>query len=172
MTQFSPLTSKGELLNMLFVRGFALALLFVPINSSILSQFSGPSLGQVAGLLNLFRQIGGSIGIALVATLLNSRSHQNFLDLTSKISLLNPQTQIQWKQMQSGLKMKMSDVIGLNSTEYIAPLKTFYYRLQNQVFMMSFLQLVVVIMMIFSVSFIPWYFLKFKKKPQAVMDAH
>lgn len=172
MTLFSPLTSQWELMRMLYVRGFALALLFVPINSSILSQFSGPALGQVAGLLNLFRQIGGSMGIALVATLLNSRSHQNFLDLTSKVSLLNGGTQSQLIQMQSAMKNKMIDAVGMNATVQSAPLKSLYFRIQNQVFMMSFLQLIVVIMVIFSFSFVPLYFLKFKKKPQAVMDSH
>ena len=66
--QFSPTTSQTDIFKMLLMRGFAMAFLFVPINSSILSQFSGENLGQVSGLLNLSRQIGGSIGIALVAT--------------------------------------------------------------------------------------------------------
>ncbi len=34
-----PLSSEWEILRMLFVRGFGMAFLFVPINSSILSQF-------------------------------------------------------------------------------------------------------------------------------------
>ena len=74
MTLFTPLSAKDEVYRMLLVRGFAMAFLFVPINSSILSQYSGMAMGQVAGLLNLFRQLGGSAGIALVATLLNTKS--------------------------------------------------------------------------------------------------
>jgi DHA2 family multidrug resistance protein len=74
--------------------------------------------------------------------------------------------------MQSAMKNKMIDAVGMNATVQSAPLKSLYFRIQNQVFMMSFLQLIVVIMVIFSFSFIPLYFLKFKKKPQAVMDSH
>lgn len=171
MTQFSPLTSKEEILRSLYMRGFALAFLFVPINSSILSQFSGPSLGQVSGLLNLFRQIGGSIGIAMAATLLNSRSHQNYLDLTSKVSLLNPNTQAYYYPTANGLGQKMAGELGM-ATGSQAALQALYYRIQNQVFMMSFLQLLVIIMMIFALSYIPLFLLKFKRRPVAVMDAH
>lgn len=171
MTQFSPLSSKDQILMMLFARGFALAFLFVPINSSILSQFQGPSLGQVAGLLNLFRQIGGSMGVALVATLLNSRSHQNYLDLAGKVSLLNAPTQQTYYSSVNGMSSKMVEGLGMGSAHQ-ATLKSLYYRLENQVFMMSFLQLVVVMGLIFAFSFVPLYFMRFKRKPVAVMDAH
>jgi len=93
LTTLSPQSSREDILLTLYVRGFALAFMFVPINSSILSQFKGVNMGQVSGLLNLSRQIGGSIGIALVGTLLSMRAHQNYIDLASKVSLLNPNTQ-------------------------------------------------------------------------------
>ena len=170
MTRFSPMTSQGEILRMLFVRGFAMAFLFVPINSSILSQFSGAALGQVSGLLNLFRQIGGSVGIAIVGTLLSRNSHQNYLDLTSKVSMLNPATQLTMKQMTGGMAGKMSEGIGM-ATPSAAALQSLYYRLQGQVFMMSFNQLIFVIMIVFSLIFIPLWRLKlrFVVKP---VDAH
>jgi DHA2 family multidrug resistance protein len=148
-----------------------LAFLFVPINSSILSQFTGVNLGQVSGLLNLFRQIGGSMGIALVATLMTSKGHQNYLDLSSNLSLLNPNTQSMFYQTMGGMKQKMSDAIGM-ATSADAALKSLYYRVQNQVFMMSFLQLVWLIMIIFAVAFIPLYRLKFKMKVKGPIDAH
>ncbi|WP_397602267.1 hypothetical protein [Silvanigrella sp.] len=89
MTFFSSLTSEHDILYMLFARGVALAFLFIPINSTILSQFSGFELGQVAGLLNLFRQIGGSIGIALIGTLLARNTNYNYNQLISHVTSLN-----------------------------------------------------------------------------------
>ncbi len=171
MTLFSPLSSKNEILVMLFVRGIAMAFLFVPINSSILSQFSGANLGQVSGLLNLFRQIGGSMGIAMVATLLSKNSHQNYLDLSTKISLLNANSQSAYYQMSNGMKAKMSDVIGMANSSDVA-IKTLYFKVQNQVFMLSFNQLIWIIMAIFSLSFIPLYTLRLKVKPKGPIDAH
>jgi len=45
-------------------------------------------------------------------------------------------------------------------------------RLDGQVFMMSFNQLMWIIMFIFSLSFIPWYFLKIRLRATSVIDAH
>jgi DHA2 family multidrug resistance protein len=171
MTRFSTMTSYSEMMVTLYVRGFAMAFLFVPINSSILSQFKGIDMGQVAGMLNLFRQIGGSMGIALIATLLSANSHQNYLDLVSKISLLNPSTMQIYMQSQAGLAGKMSDSMGMASPLQ-ATLRTLYYRVQNQVFMMSFLQLVWVIMIVFSLSFLALWRIRFKSKSVVVMDSH
>lgn len=171
MTLLSPLSSKGEILRMLFVRGFGMAFLFVPINSSILSQFKGMELGQVSGLLNLARQIGGSVGIALIGTMLNKNSHQNYLDLSTKVSLLNSNAQSAYYSSANGLGQKMSEGLGMASGSDAA-LKSLYARIQNQVFMLSFKQLMFMMMLIFAVSFIPLYLLRFKEKTNKVVDAH
>lgn len=171
MTQFSPQSSKNEILMMLFVRGLALAFLFVPINSSILSQFTGAALGQVSGLLNLFRQIGGSMGIAFVGTMLTKTSAQNYLDLSTHISLLNNTTKSIYYTTSQGFGQKMTEQLG-DGTGVQATLKMLYGKVQAQVFMMSYIQLVWMMMIIFAVSFIPLYFLKMKVKPTGPIDAH
>lgn len=171
MTLFSPLSSKSDILMSLYVRGFALSFLFVPINSSILSQFKGQALGQVSGLMNLFRQIGGSMAIALVATMLNTRSHQNYLDLASKVSMLNPNTQSFYQSAGGALAHKMGEQIGLAAGTRPA-FRVLYFKMQSQVFMITFLQLVFIMMGFVSLGFIPLYLLKFKRPPTVVMADH
>jgi DHA2 family multidrug resistance protein len=171
MTQFSPYSGKQDILNMLFVRGFGMAFLFVPINSSILSQFRGSDLGQVSGLLNLFRQIGGSMGIAMIATLLTTGSSQNYLDLSSKVSMLNPSTQIAYNQTVAGMSGKMPDGVGFRNPREAA-LKSIHFRIDNQVFMITFLQLQYIMMAIVALGFIPLWLLQFKQKVVAVTDSH
>jgi DHA2 family multidrug resistance protein len=171
MTQFSPLSSEGQILRSLYMRGFALAFLFVPINSSILSQFTGSALGQVSGLMNLFRQIGGSMGIAMVATLLNSRSHQNYLDLVSKVSPLNPTTQTFFNGAFAAMKAKMGQEIGMAAGQQAA-LKVIFYKIQSQVFMITFLQLIFIMMLLVSLVFIPLARLRFRSEIATVTDAH
>lgn len=158
-------------MNSLYMRGFALSFLFVPINSSILSQFSGRNLGQVAGLLNLFRQIGGSIGIAMVATILNIKSHQNYADLSQKVTAFSPAAQNFYMGTSQGLTTKMSGELGF-STPQAGALKILYYKVQNQVFMMSFLQLVWIMMAILLISIIPLWRLNLKRGPIKPIDAH
>jgi DHA2 family multidrug resistance protein len=171
MTELSPLSSKNDILIALYTRGFALAFLFVPINSGILSQFKGQAMGEVSGLLNLSRQIGGSIGIALVGTLLTMRGHQNYVDLSAKVSLLNTNTQQIFYQTEAGLTKKMTSGVGMLKADKAA-LTSIKHRLDGQVFMMSFNQLMWIIMIIFSLSYIPWYFLKLRVRPTGVIDSH
>ncbi|BBH51751.1 DHA2 family efflux MFS transporter permease subunit [Fluviispira sanaruensis] len=170
MTYFSPFTSQNELLGMLFIRGIAMAFLFIPINSSILSQFSGYELGQVAGLMNLFRQVGGSMGIALIDTLLSRNIDINYLNLISKISLLNVNVQDVYNSTANNLAVKFNSSIGMAENTNAA-LKNLYQRVQTQAFTLSFLQLVVIMMFIFSLSFIPLMLVKIKKKVKPV-DSH
>lgn len=127
------------------MRGFGLAFLFVPINSSILSQFKGPDLGQVSGLLNLFRQIGGSIGVAMVGTILAKNSHQNYADMSNNVSLLDPAVQSTYYQTLNGMNTAMAQSVGFyHGAE--ATIKSIWGRVQNQVFMMSFLQMTFILM--------------------------
>ena len=66
-----------------------MAFLFIPINQMVLGAFRGEELGQVAGMQNFFRQIGGSIGIASLDTLLTRFSAQHHNDLMSNVNALN-----------------------------------------------------------------------------------
>lgn len=171
MAQFSTDSSKDQILHTMYVRGFAMALLFVPLNSAVLSQFTGSNLGQVSGLMNLSRQIGGSIGIAFVATLLNSASHQNHVDLAAHMSALNPQVYQTFQQIKAGMTSKMLTQMGTASADQAA-LKALYSRLSTQVFMLSFVQLVYIVSFVLLLAFIPLSLLRLKRKPTAVMDSH
>ncbi len=171
MTFFSSLTSEHDILYMLFARGVALAFLFIPINSTILSQFSGFELGQVAGLLNLFRQIGGSIGIALIGTLLARNTNYNYNQLISHVTSLNQNAMNTYNSTVMRFSNTFIKDIGLTNTA-TAAIASLNNRIQNQAFVLSFLQLVGVMMVIFSISFIPILFIKLKKKVHNVSDSH
>lgn len=171
MTYFSTETSQTQLLNSLYIRGFALAFLFVPINSTILSQFKGFELGQVAGLLNLFRQIGGSIGIAFIDTLLTKNMKKNYNELLTHVSSVDQNSSIHFNSSMANMSHSMVKDIGLaNSND--AALQILYNRVQGQVFMLSFLQLIVIMMVIFAIAFLPIFLIKLKKKVTNISDAH
>lgn len=169
LTGLSPDSSRTDILLILFVRGVALAFLFVPINSSIISQFDGINMGQVSGLLNLFRQIGGSVGIALVGTLMSSRGHQNYLDIVSKVSLLNPNTQAAYYGAFNSFITKAG--VGFSDAHHAA-LRAIQGRVLGQVFMLNFIQLIWIIMIVFAFSYIPLYLIQYKKKTTKVVDSH
>jgi DHA2 family multidrug resistance protein len=58
-----------------------MGLLFVPVNVAGTAPLRRDQIGTATGTLNLMRNVGGSVGIALVTTLLARKSqvHQNML---------------------------------------------------------------------------------------------
>ena len=63
------------------VLGLGLALLFVPLNLTAYANLPPEKNNRVSSLINLFRNLGGSFGVAFVATMLARRSqfHQSVL---------------------------------------------------------------------------------------------
>jgi DHA2 family multidrug resistance protein len=160
MTQFSGQTGSHDIFWVLMVRGLAMAFLFVPINAVVLGAFRGKELGQVAGLLNLLRQVGGSIGIALINTMLDRNSKQNKLDLINKLS-----------PFDLGVKANLPTSIDLRSVPE-AFLRSLEHRVDLQVFVMSFTQMAWVLLLIFLLALIPLASLKPQKGLKAAADAH
>ena len=60
------------------VNGVAISFIFVPLTTITMSQLSQQQIGNASGLYNLTRNLGGSIGIAFVTTMLarGAQSHQ------------------------------------------------------------------------------------------------
>ena len=56
------------------VRGIGLGMVFIPLNNLALGNLAPNKLAQASGIYNLLRQLGGSVGIALSATLYSFRN--------------------------------------------------------------------------------------------------
>ena len=172
MTDFSTDAGAKEFFIPLMVRGVGMGFLFVPINALVLGQFSGAQLGQVSGLLNLFRQLGGSAGIAILSTLLHSKNAQNYADLVPHFSALNPPAWIAYQQTLKTLASKPSEWIGVGS-QSVAATKVLVGRLQRQILVMSFNQLMHLMYYAFALMLIPLSMVKVTKRFTAgPIDAH
>jgi DHA2 family multidrug resistance protein len=162
ITTFTPLSSASDIFTPLLLRGAGMAFLFVPVNAVVLGSFSGPALGEVAGITNLSRQIGGSIGIALLSTLFDKSQDKIYGAMVGKVSLLNPNLRQSWYGSQLGLAHRFASSLGLGDPTQLAA-KSMYYRLQKQVFVLGFDQMMWVMVLMFAAILIPLYFLKAPK---------
>jgi len=63
------------------VSGLAMGFIFVPLTITTLSRLRKQEMGNATGIYNLMRNIGGSIGIATITTMLvrGAQTHQNYL---------------------------------------------------------------------------------------------
>ena len=58
----------------LYIRGFAMGMIFTPLTTMALSNVPRHKTGQASGLYNIIRQLGGSFGIAFMSSLLTRRT--------------------------------------------------------------------------------------------------
>jgi MFS transporter, DHA2 family, multidrug resistance protein len=72
-TKLSFLTERSYIMMSLYLRGFSLGMIFTPLSSVAVLEIPREKMAQAAGLSNIVRQLGGSFGVAILATLLTTR---------------------------------------------------------------------------------------------------
>ena len=74
----------------LILRGVGLGLIFVPLTSAAMAELRVNELAQGTGMFNLTRQLGGSLGIAIMATLLQRFTTTKKALLTEHVTSMDP----------------------------------------------------------------------------------
>jgi MFS transporter, DHA2 family, multidrug resistance protein len=72
------------------IAGVGMGLFFVPLNAVAFATMSGAKLDEASGVMALMRNIGASIGIAVVSWLLVRQSYVNSENLINHLSPFNP----------------------------------------------------------------------------------
>jgi len=81
------------------VRACGQPLIIVPLSSIATAGITPEMAGSASGLFNMMRNLGGSIGIAVLATLLTTREKFHSNRLGESISVFDPQTQQRLDQL-------------------------------------------------------------------------
>jgi len=85
------------------VLGFGLAMIFVPLTTVTLASISRSEMGNATGMFNLLRNIGGSVGIAMAATLLARDGQFYQTSLVAHINPYNPTFQMRLEELKQTL---------------------------------------------------------------------
>jgi DHA2 family multidrug resistance protein len=72
-SNLSWLSELHSIMVSLYIRGFAMGLMFTALTTISLSEIPRDKMAQASAITNSIRQLGGSLGVALLATLLTSR---------------------------------------------------------------------------------------------------
>ena len=75
-----------------FIQGFAVGFIFVPMSTLTLATIRREKLVNATAVYGMMRNIGGSVGIAVVTTLLAQRSQFHQATLVSHITAWDPET--------------------------------------------------------------------------------
>ncbi|HXT15927.1 MAG TPA: DHA2 family efflux MFS transporter permease subunit [Gemmatimonadaceae bacterium] len=87
----------------LIMRGVGMGLIFVPLTSATMAELKVSELAQGTGMFNLTRQLGGSLGIAIMATLLTRFTVEKKALLTEHVTTMDPTSLGRLYQVTQGL---------------------------------------------------------------------
>jgi DHA2 family multidrug resistance protein len=93
MYQMSVLTldsGKDDLFWPLIIRGVGLGFIFVPLTGAAMADLNVSELSQGTAMFNLTRQLGGSMGIAIMATSLSRFTSQAKARLAEHVAINDP----------------------------------------------------------------------------------
>jgi DHA2 family multidrug resistance protein len=103
MSRFTLETSTSEILWPQMIQGVALACIFIPLSTVALMTIDRRRMSDATGLNNLIRQLGGSFGVAIFASLLTRYTNQARAALVTHLSPGAPGTEQRLLQMKAGL---------------------------------------------------------------------
>lgn len=92
LAPMSPTTGEGDFFWPLIVRSIGTVFLFLPLNLATLGPIPRHDVAAAAGFFNLTRQLGGSIGVALLTTVLSERVAFHRTTLVAHLGATDPTT--------------------------------------------------------------------------------
>jgi DHA2 family multidrug resistance protein len=149
------------------LQAVGMAFLFVPINTAAYAFLPRDKNNAASGLMNLARNIGGSVGISVVTTMLDRRTQKHLSDLAGNLSASNLSLQAMLQGAARAMQAHGASAAGASQRAYALVQGT----VQRQAVMLSYIDcfwfLGVAIL-----CMIPAVFLIKKSKPGGGMAVH
>lgn len=111
-------SSGGEFYVSQFVRGTGQMMAMMFLNQAAISAVSVEDAGDASALFNTGRNLGGSIGLALMATLQDLRVFVHFNRITESVSANSGQVRL-WMEQQSAALGSLSDAYRSLAAQYL-----------------------------------------------------
>jgi DHA2 family multidrug resistance protein len=109
LAKITPQTGTEDLFWPLIWRGATTVLMFLPLSLATLGSIPKQDVSAGSGFYNLTRQLGGSIGIAVLTTLLDQRETFHRAILLSKLTPYDPETSQRLTALTSLFQSRGSD---------------------------------------------------------------
>jgi DHA2 family multidrug resistance protein len=161
MSSFSLNIDFGTLAYARIYQAIGLAFLFVPINTLAYAFMPPNKSNAVSALINLGRNVGGSVGISLVTTLLARRAqvHQNML--AGNLNLYSDR----FRQALHGTTQALTAAGSSPSQASVQAYAQLYGSVQRQSSMLAYIDCFFILSIVFA-SLIPFVFIMKRADPQ------
>ncbi|HUA14708.1 MAG TPA: DHA2 family efflux MFS transporter permease subunit [Verrucomicrobiae bacterium] len=118
MTQFDLQIDFRTAATARVLQAAGMAFLFVPINTAAYAFLPRDKNNAASGLMNLARNVGGSVGISVVTTMLERRTQVHMTDLARNLSPTNPALQAMIKGASGALQAHGESAAGATQRAY------------------------------------------------------
>ncbi|HEY2850041.1 MAG TPA: DHA2 family efflux MFS transporter permease subunit [Gemmatimonadaceae bacterium] len=147
-SHFTTESGRGDMIWPITLRGFATGCMFIPLATYAVGGLRGKNLAHGSALFNLARQLGGSVGIAVLANLLTHQAAIHRVDLVSDLVAGSPVTDARMSAITHGMIAKGSD--SYSATHQA--LGILNGLVQRQATMMAFRDIFLIVAIVIAVS--------------------
>jgi DHA2 family multidrug resistance protein len=162
MTELNLGLSFGEAVKLRMFQAAGIAFLFVPINTMSYVGVPRNKNNQVSGMVNLARNVGGSVGISIVETLLARRSQKHQSDLVAYLTSTSAAFRVQVDALVNAMTRAGYSAADATQRAYTM----IYNQVQQQAAALAYND-VIFIFAIACAIMVPFAFFMQKNKPGA-----
>ncbi|MGH7285533.1 MAG: MFS transporter, partial [Polyangiaceae bacterium] len=167
LSDMNPSTGKEELYWPLIIRGIGTPLMFLPLSLAAIGPLPKKDIPAASGIYNLTRQLGGSVGIALLTTILARRESFHRAILVENLGVSDPAVQDRVHMMTAAFTARGMDVVAAKN----AALAALDGAVAKQSAILSFEDMFFLVAL-FIVASLPLVIFLGKAKGKPVGDAH
>jgi DHA2 family multidrug resistance protein len=168
LARLTTSTGQGDLFWPLLIQRFGTVLMFVPLSMVSLGSIPKKDIAASTALYNLTRQLGGSVGVAALTTILGSRTTFHRSAIVEHLSMSDPNVQARVNMMASGFMARGQDAVTAKQTALT--LLDGSARLQGSVLAFNDTFLITACLVLFSLPVI--FILGKPQKMSGSVDAH
>ena len=148
LSRINPDTSAGSLFIPLFLRGLGSVCMFLPLSLATLGDLPKDKVSSGSGFYNLTRQLGSSIGIAIITSVLAYREVVHRTVLVQHEGLGDPGTLHRLGLLHGALARTSSDPVGI----HMRALKILDFAVDQQALLLSFADIFLYVAVAFTAS--------------------
>jgi DHA2 family multidrug resistance protein len=167
LSNINPDTGAGSLFWPLFLRGLGSVCMFLPLSLATLGNLPQDKVSAGSGFYNLTRQLGSSIGIAIITTMLSEREAVHRATLVERINPVHPQALFRLDALSSALARHSADPVAIR----IQALALLDRLVDSQAMLLSFADIFFYVAVAFTVS-LPLLLLMGKGRGRGTVSAH
>src|SRR6266702_6351671 len=151
-----------------FFQGILMGLIFVPLTTVTMSLIKKEEMGNATSLFSLMRNLGGSVGIAVIATTLSRNTQTQFNILGTHLTGFDMRVRMVLDQIRAGFMAKGMDFSTATNAAYAA----LAGMVQKQAIMVAFVQLFRLLALVFAIVIPLVLLMKRPKVTQHTVPGH